>query len=272
MCCAVAQHKQGCVIHATFKGSGRSVEIGTAQLKVMYALNAMDINDESTYIDLHVLLAGKNVSKQYSRFLELNDSLFDEFERQHPNARSRPRIFYTVGRNSDYWSEYQYTDIYAEKDQYTCYAYMPWGMTRYNAYYTEPMYQQQWSLQSERQIILGYDCQKATCKWRGRTFEAWFSTDIPVRLGPWIFGGLPGLILKINDVDNLYTWEAVSLSTGNFPVKKRVYEGFIKDTRDNVHKLQVAINRNYLKTAGACNPSTGQMQSSPHPYEPLEKE
>ena len=114
--------------------------------------------------------------------------------------------------------------------------------------------------------------QKATCHWRGRDFEAWFAPDIPVRLGPWSFGGLPGLILKLYDTQRLYTWEAVSLRSGTFPITKRKYEGFHKDSREHVYKLQVAANRDYLKTGGARDRVTGQLKSKVFPYDPLELE
>jgi len=267
-----AQQKQGHVMCPSSKGSGHPVEIGRALVEVMYAFNATDIRDERTYIDLHVLLAGKNISKNYSRFLELNDSLFDIFNMRNTNESSRPRVLYAGGRERDYWSEYQYTDIYTENGQHTSYAWMPCYLERYNAYYVEPANYQQWKLTEERQIILEHECQKATTHWRGRDFVAWFATDIPVRLGPWKFGGLPGLILKLYDTKQLYTWEAVKLRSGNFPITKRKYEGFRQDDREHVYKLQVSANRDYLKTGGARDRITGQLKSKPHPYEPLELE
>lgn len=93
-----------------------------------------------------------------------------------------------------------------------------------------------------------------------------------MRLGPWTFGGLPGLILKLYDTQRLYTWEAVGLRSGSFPITKRKYEGFHKDSRDHVYKLQVAANRDHLKTGGAIDRRTGQLRSFPHPYDPLELE
>lgn len=267
-----AQQKQGHVMRPLSKGMGHPTVIGRAQVEVMYALNAENISDERTYIDLHVLRAGKDISKHYSRFLELNDSLADDFKKRNPNASGRPRVFYSGGRNRDYWSEYQFTDIYTENGQHTFYAWMPRYMERYNAYYTEPVQNQQWTLHEERQTILGHECQRATCHWRGRDFEAWFAPDIPVRRGPWSFGGLPGLILKLYDTQRLYTWEAVSLRSGTFPITKRKYDGFHKDSRKHVYKLQVAANRDYLKTGGACDRVTGQLKSKVFPYDPLELE
>lgn len=267
-----AQQKQGRVYRPVSKGVGELTEIGRAQVEVMYALNAEDVHDESTYIDLQVLRVGKGISKYCSRFLELNDSLCDDFSKRNPNAQSRPKIFYSGGREREFWSEYQFTDIYTENGQHTFYAWMPQYMERYNAYYTEPAQYQQWTLEDKHQMILGYDCQLATCHWRGRDFEAWFATDIPVRLGPWIFGGLPGLILKLNDTQNLYTWETVGLRSGDFPITKRKYEGFRKNSRKNIYRLQVAVNRNYFKLGGARDRTTGLLKSKNAPYDPLELE
>ena len=296
---ASAQQKQGHVMRPKPRGVGKTTVVGKAQLEVEYALNATDISNPDTYLDLHVLRAGKQLSKHYSRFLEQGDSLYDAYMKANPNAEGVPSTFYTIGREGQYWSEYQSTEIFTESGQQTFYAWMPWAMERYNAYYTEPAAQQMWKLGNlgnkeirnvdnkkgnaqgssrthhfiaSDTLILGHRCQRATCHWRGRDFEAWFAPDIPVRLGPWSFGGLPGLILKLYDTQRLYTWEAVSLRSGTFPITKRKYEGFHKDTRAHVYKLQVAANRDHLKAGGAIDRRTGQLKSKLHPYEPLEKE
>lgn len=246
---------------------------GASELEVQYAFNATDIKNQNTYIDLHCLLVGKDgLSKQYSRFLERSDSLYDAYLKAHPNAEGVPSNSFTLGRNGEYWSEYQYTEIFTEDGVQTLYSWMPWAMEKYNVYYTEPTGMQKWTVGTETQLILGHKCQKATCNWRGRNFVAWFASDIPVRLGPWKFNGLPGLILKVYDTEKLYVYEAVSLRSGNFPIKKRDYSEFSKDSRDHIYRLQVAANRDHLKTGGAISRTTGLPASKKHPYEPLEKE
>lgn len=45
-------------------------------------------------------------------------------------------------------------------------------------------------------IILGHKCQMAETSFRGRYWKVWFTFDIPLSIGPWKFGGLPGLILQ----------------------------------------------------------------------------
>jgi GLPGLI family protein len=270
---ALAQQKQGHVRRPKPRGVGVNTVVGQAQLEVQYAFNATDIKNQNTYIDLHCLLVGKDgLSKQYSVFLERSDSLYDAYLKSHPNAEGVPSNSFTLGRNGEYWSEYQYTEIFTEDGMQTFYSWMPWAMEKYNAYYTEPTGMQKWTVGTETQLILGHKCQKATCNWRGRNFVAWFASDIPVRLGPWKFNGLPGLILKVYDTEKLYVYEAVSLRSGNFAIKKRDYNEFGKDSRNHIYRLQVAANRDHLKTGGAINRKTGLPASKKFPYDPLEKE
>ena len=270
---ALAQQKQGHVRRPKPRGVGVNTVVGQAQLELQYAFNATDVKNQNTYIDLHCLLVGKDgLSKQYSVFLERSDSLYDAYLKSHPNAEGVPSNSFTLGRNGEYWSEYQYTEIFTEDGVQTFYSWMPWAMEKYNAYYTEPTGMQKWTVGTETQLILGHKCQKATCNWRGRNFVAWFASDIPVRLGPWKFNGLPGLILKVCDTEKLYVYEAVSLRSGNFAIKKRDYNEFSKDSRDHIYRLQVAANRDHLKTGGAINRKTGLPASKKFPYDPLEKE
>jgi GLPGLI family protein len=66
-----------------------------------------------------------------------------------------------------------------------------------------------WDILDTAAIINGYDCTKATTHFAGRDYEVWFTKDIPISDGPYIFCGLPGLIVKINDVKSYYTFELI---------------------------------------------------------------
>ena len=60
-----------------------------------------------------------------------------------------------------------------------------------------------WTIEEENDTsILGYKCMKAYTELWGRKFIAWFTLDIPLSYGPYKFMGLPGLILKVSDIQN----------------------------------------------------------------------
>lgn len=63
-----------------------------------------------------------------------------------------------------------------------------------------------WKVLAQQDSVAGYLCTKATTSYGGRDYEAWFTTEIPIADGPYIFKGLPGLIVKLNDVRNHYVF------------------------------------------------------------------
>ena len=93
-----------------------------------------------------------------------------------------------------------------------------------------------WKLSGGTKTVCGYTCRKATATFRGRTWTAWYATDIPVNDGPWKFGGLPGLILQIEDAtgDQHFTAISIRTPTENISMQKRS-EPF-KTTRKRFNK------------------------------------
>jgi GLPGLI family protein len=69
----------------------------------------------------------------------------------------------------------------------------------------------QWTLLPDTATILTYRCQKASCRFRGRNYTAWYTTEIPVSEGPWKLCGLPGLILKAEDSRGHYSFLCTGL-------------------------------------------------------------
>ena len=70
---------------------------------------------------------------------------------------------------------------------------------------TEPISMWNWILDPMvDSVILGQKCGRATTEFRGRTYEAYFSTALAPYGGPWKFDGLPGLILAVRSLDNYF--------------------------------------------------------------------
>ena len=71
--------------------------------------------------------------------------------------------------------------------------------------------------------MASFDCQKAECDFRGRRWEAWFTTEIPVGEGPWKLRGLPGTYRKFKRYErSCFRWPksfnentSVFIVTGN---------------------------------------------------------
>ena len=77
--------------------------------------------------------------------------------------------------------------------------------------YTEPLPVFNWQMSEDKKTIGEHQCQKATCTFGGRAYEAWFAPDIPINDGPWKFYGLPGLILEVYDKQHHYEFQFLGM-------------------------------------------------------------
>jgi len=86
--------------------------------------------------------------------------------------------------------------------------------------YTSSLPKLNWQLiTNSSEEILGYNVQKAETVYEGKKYYAWFSTEIPLNNGPFVFNGLPGLILKIQNEDSSYviTAKGIKNESNLFP-------------------------------------------------------
>lgn len=64
-----------------------------------------------------------------------------------------------------------------------------------------------WNTNYDEEKLIGKVlCKKATARFRGRNYIAWYSVAIPIPFGPYKFHGLPGLIVSIRDESNTFSW------------------------------------------------------------------
>ena len=253
------------------RGYKQRIVIDTATVRVLYALNAKDIKDENTYLDLGKLEIGKRVKKYSSEFIYTSDLEVIRWKREKGHKGNVPKTFFIRGEKADKWSELVYSDYIVRGNELKEYACFPLWAERENSSYTEPWPLMQWTLADEQQTILGHRCQKATCRFRGRDFVAWFATDVPIKGGPWKFGGLPGCILKVYDVQKIYVWEAVAIERGTYQIMQYPNKLYPKSTRKSVWQRQKKYNEDYWNAIGWTS-----LEGRPTPkkihFEPLEKE
>ena len=102
-----------------------------------------------------------------------------------------------------------------------------------------------------------------------------------MKRGPWKFGGLPGLILKVLDKDGLYTFEAIGIETRPHPITRfKEFKNYTSYGREKVWKMQRSFHENWFKAIdfhkATINPdgttTIGEAVSIFTPYNPLELE
>ena len=71
-----------------------------------------------------------------------------------------------------------------------------------------------WKITSEQKMIGKYKSQKAETTYGGRNWIAWFTTELPFSDGPYVFSGLPGLIVSIQDSNNEYSFNLIEVKKG----------------------------------------------------------
>ena len=141
--------------------------------------------------------------------------------------------------------------------------------------YTESTEMPTWQIQSETKEVMGYSCQLASCDFRGRTWHAWFSPDIPINEGPWKLFGLPGLVLEAYDSKKHYAYKAIGLYTKKLqPVGIRLYIRHrpyrLKSRQEFLQKMyKEYILGHFAASMSALygNGAQGDTSSAPYDYE-----
>lgn len=253
------QHLDTCLLRVTYQ--------------VRFSVDSLHPEDRET--DEQVLEIGRKVTKCFSAVLYKNDSLCTAMVKKGFSA------FPTFNKRVIQEAVYSYSALKTLEVVYRM------GMTVGFYSYSEPTPQIAWTLSDERKDIVGYHCQKATCRYRGRDYVAWYATDIPLRYGPYKFSGLPGLILAITDTKNEYDWQCVGIQKpANIQFVNKYqdrYQTVLKTTCDKVRKMLQQMTKDtagFLKATGhSLNiVSGGKVHQAaagdipPEPFNPIEKE
>lgn len=130
-----------------------------------------------------------------------------------------------------------------------------------------------WKLEKGIKDIMGHKCNKAHTEYRGRKYTAWYATDIPINNGPYVFQGLPGLILELEDDSKEYHYMAVAIDKNSKSIYLRNEEEILKVSREQFRKVE----RSYYENPGfftgeAYNQDGNQIKLKPTPYNPIELE
>lgn len=138
--------------------------------------------------------------------------------------------------------------------------------------YSELSDSPEWTyIPDETATVMDYHCHVATCNYGGRKWKVYYTNDIPVPYGPWKLNGVKGLILKAEDSENNFIFEAVGLTQKSQPIIR--YDWSRKKMKKEEWKKFV---QEMYKNAGAFVRNTGAhvliMDNSDKGYHKLNEE
>ena len=250
--------------------------LDTCILKVTYSLCFVnDTIKRDKMKDIQLLKIGHKVSSCFSYLLYQKDSTVTALDKKG----------ITTVRIQDEYLFPEEVVTYFTKNQIQVRYRTEYDFT--NLCYVEALPNIQWTLSDGHKNILGYNCQKALCEFRGRKYIAWYSTEIPINAGPYKFHGLPGLILAISDMANDYCWECIGIQKGNNNDFVSQYKGkYMKDktvTREEIRNIIARLHKDpagnlylskqsiHIIDGGKCYQALSG-DFPPEPYNPIEKE
>lgn len=213
-------------------------KIDEAYLKCQYDYTyVVDTLSGKTAKDWLVLQIGKNMSKCYSYYSMQVDSIFASPDR---DVILRQQINAAIGSKTEWphkrMKAYVYKNYPQGKMTVTD------GLLMQDYIYEDTLYAQNWVIQDSSKLILGHECQKAVCHYRGHCWTARFAMDIPITDGPWKLCGLPGLIMEATTEDNSHAFKLLGMEkvskkpivfsktyVGNNKFETTTFEKFLKE-------------------------------------------
>jgi len=212
--------------------------LDSAYLKFTYKLTCIKdtLNPKKTTVtDMQVLLIGAKISKYFSQYV------FDYNKRIQKLLQEGAR---SIPTNGDGFGYEVFKNYPPEKFTVTDLG----TSVRGNYLYEEAIPDQNWKISMDSETILSYTCQKATTTFRGRDYTAWFTMGIPIGNGPWKFGGLPGIILKVSDLQQNYIFECIGIESLKKKEPIKLYQlDYTPIDRKDLNKLYFRYHNNYVE-------------------------
>jgi GLPGLI family protein len=221
-----------------------------SKIKCSYQFKYLTDSIKMTYNDknLYIVLVGENLTKGYcykTFYVDSmkstpsgNQALAEMISDRLRNAPANAPLSYieeTVNlRSRGDFPAYLYKDYKRKKITVTD------NVSTHYFKYEEDLIPLDWTISEDMMTVLDYPCQKATCSFRGRDWEAWFAPDIPVSEGPWKFHGLPGLIMKVQDTQSHYSFEMNGIQQLNEPIYIKIEK--IHQKTDRISFLRLLMN------------------------------
>lgn len=200
-------------------------EIGSSNYEIRYSFRFKNHHTDKQFMeDIRVVQIGNGLVKDYSDIVFHFDSLATENFRKglSTSSNTNPTL------PCEIFNDHKIKEV---KIKYRLF--LNGGVLCYNDSY--PSFK--WKFLPDAPVkISGFSCGKVTVDFAGRQYSVWYTLDIPLPYGPYKFHGLPGLILKVEESNGMYIWEAISVVKSSRPIYMYTYEKEIKCNRQEAYK------------------------------------
>lgn len=287
--CALPLYVKAQMPHITSPDGGmnafRKIEkelYDTARFTVYYNLEYLkDSTKINDYTKAKTVLQISNKYTKYGDFYQLIlDSLESYLGESKKNARNQQArdAWYDAINKINYYNV-NVTNLSTYKTKVQIYD----DLYNYEYTFTPDI---KWSLEKGDTVINRIPCKKATCHYAGRDYLAWYADSINLPLGPYIFNGLPGLIIDIRDTKGnwIFTYSGIE-KTHSHPdmyLYKKVFWGKINHvtreqaltaTRNDIENFDnISIEKFKIKTKVNGKWVTPEANNPRHPSNMLELE
>ena len=167
----------------------------TADAKIVYYCNSELIHSEFTN--------GSNTlyfNSHYSNFIH------DDYPAENSMTEHVNTVKKVVG-------DEEKLPVFINQKDSVIYCKVPGVLLGYSLHIVEePLVAIEWEITNKTKKIADFTCISATGTYGGRTYDVWFSPQIPAKVGPYKLWGLPGAILEAKSQDGKISYEFQSYS------------------------------------------------------------
>lgn len=225
-----------------------NLEERTLQYKVTYLLNYQPNKNNPNKLKTEemYLYLGEGVSKFGSAGKIIRDSIMGS--RGKSKEKSKTHFLRLMAKIPDTKFDYAiYKGIPKTKMTFIQ------NIFKDNFVYETVKDQFEWEIYPETKEYKNLKVQKATTQFAGRSYIAWFASEIPISDGPYKFNGLPGLIVKIGDKENEYIFEMKDFKKlkNKFTIKIPEKD-FIETNKEKLAQLIQEDKENPMRGDGKC--------------------
>lgn len=212
-------------------------EIDSIVIRIHYnATMLIDTTSAETGKEQMILDIGKKYVRYYS---SLYNKLFNIMEK---NSAMDALMTISYLKDNKTWCTSLYESYYLNMPEGKFTATGRIGTMDFR--YEDDLPKIKWIIEDSVTTVCGYPAQKATCHYLGRDYIVWFTSEIPLPYGPWLLGGLPGLILSAKDTEGHYSFTFEDMGSSKSAMLYPEYH-YIKTTKDKYLKMKSQIEADF---------------------------